>query len=173
MIIKNKKKFISILSLSIVYILLIGNPSFSKSSIKWYNFNSGIEKAKSQKKHILIDLYASWCTWCKVMDKETFEDKEVGKILKKDYIAIRINMESRDMIKYKKNNLSPNEFSRLFGVQGLPTVIFMDIDGEFIDKAAGYIKPKVFSAMLSYIKDGCYKKKITFRDYMEGKTNCR
>ncbi len=171
--IKNKKRVLLVLVLSFITIFLLDNSSFSKSSIEWYSFNAGIKKAKSQKKHIVIDMYASWCHWCKVMDKETFEDSEVVKKIKKDYIPIRLDMDSRARIKYQKYNLTPNELSKLFGVQGLPTVVFMDKNGKFIDKLAGFIKPKLFSAILEYIKAECYKKDVTFKDYMGDKTKCK
>lgn len=141
--------------------------------MKWHDFNSGLEEAKKDKKYIMIDMYASWCGWCKVMEKETFGNKKVTEILKKNFITVRVNMDSRELINYKGYKLGPAEFSRLFGVQGLPTVVFLDDKGEFVDKVSGFVKADLFSIILQYIADECYKKQVQFKDYAEGRVKCR
>ena len=161
------------LILSILYFFPGQNFLYPESPVKWYDFNSGFLEAKRTKKNILIDMYAPWCGWCKVMDKETFNNKKVAELLKNNFIAVRVDMDSRERINYKGYNLRPAEFSNLFGVQGLPTVVFLDDKGEFVDKVPGFVKADLFSIILQYITDGCYKKQILFKDYAEGREKCR
>jgi thioredoxin-related protein len=108
-----------------------------------------------------------------VMDKETFSNKTVIQKMDKHYIPIRINMSSRDKIIYKGIKFSSREFASILGVEGLPTTIFMDKDGKLISKIPGYIKTKKYLSLLGYFKDECYKKEISFTDYMSGKRDCR
>ncbi len=168
--------------LIILFVILLTIPGCSDNSkskvketadIKWESFDAGISKAKEQKKLIVIDFYADWCYWCKVMDRETFSDKEVVQIIKKHFIAIRIDTEKGEKITYKGMTIVPNGFATMLGVRGLPTVAFMDKDANFIDKVPGFIAADIFIGILRYISEGCYKLQVSFADYMNKKVDCK
>ncbi len=144
-----------------------------KSSVTWYGYNEGIARARAQQRPVIIDFYASWCHWCKVMEKDTFANERVKKRLAADYVAIRIDMESNARIRLKDRTLAPNEFAAMMGVRGLPTLAFLDKKGEPITSIPGYIKPDILLPLLGYIRDECYRMQVTFKDYMEKKTNCK
>ncbi len=144
----------------------------TKSTVKWESFNSGLSKALKQKKPVIIDFYADWCRWCKVMETETFSNEEVAKILNKDFITIRVDTEKSESITYKGKTTTSSQFAPMLGIQGLPTVVFMDSDGDLIDKVPGFIKPDIFVGILRYISEGCYKQQISFADYMSKKAAC-
>ncbi len=169
-----KYKIILIIILLSVYYIFSGEKAlYPESPLKWYDFNTGQIEAKKENKYIMIDMYAVWCGWCKVMDKETFSNKNVSELLKKNFIAVRVDMDSRDMINYKGYKLRPGEFSRLFGVQGLPSVVFLDSKGEYVDKVPGFVEADLFSKILEYVRDGCYKKQVSFKDYSDGRAKCK
>src|SRR5690606_5545305 len=42
------------------------------------NFDEAVTKAKKEGKNIFIDGYAVWCGPCKMMDKNTFNNRKVG-----------------------------------------------------------------------------------------------
>jgi len=140
----------------------------------WYSFNEGFKKALKEKKPMVIDFYADWCKWCKVMEKETFADSDVAGKLNKDYIAIRIHTDKpgNERIQFKKHNISVQEFSSMMGVQGLPTLVFMDATGQPITKIPGFIKKDVFLPLLSYMTEKCYAKNIAFEAYLKGNSPC-
>ncbi len=141
------------------------------SQIKWYDFNSGFMAVKKSRKPAVIDFYADWCVWCKVMDKETFANPAVEKKLSRDYIVIRINTEKNETIQFDGKTFTAQEFAAYCGVEGLPTLVFMDKDGKLVTRIPGYIKADVFLSLLDYMKDECYKKKVSFHEYMQQK-NC-
>lgn len=169
----NVKGGIDIMKKRIPYVLaiitvLLGTYTIY-SQIKWYDFNSGFAAVKNSKKPAVIDFYADWCIWCKTMDKETFSNPAVEKKLNRDYIAIRINVEKNDSITFENKTYSAQEFAAYCGVEGLPTLVFMDKEGKLVTRIPGYIKAEVFLSLLDYMKDECYKKKVSFHEYMQQK----
>ena len=49
------------------------------------------ERAKKEDKLILLDSGATWCHWCHVMDRVTYEDPEVVALLNEKFIPVRID----------------------------------------------------------------------------------
>ena len=126
-----------------------------------------------KKKPILIDFSADWCGWCVKMDKEVFSSPEVDRILSRDYITIRINVDANGKLVYRGKRYTPNELSAHFGVTGLPTCVFLESNGSVITAVPGYVEKKNFIPILTYLKDSCYKKNIDFKEYVQGKTSCK
>lgn len=64
--------------------------------VDWYPWcNEAFEKAKLEDKPIFLSIGYSTCHWCHVMEKESFEDEEVAKILNNNFICIKVDREER------------------------------------------------------------------------------
>ncbi len=61
------------------------------------------------------------CHWCHVMERESFEDKEVAELLNKNYIAIKVDREERPDI----DHIYINVCQALTGSGGWPLTIIM------------------------------------------------
>ena len=148
--------------------------SGDQAAVSWYNFNEGSKLAIEKKKPVVMFFYADWCGWCRKMESEVFADPEVSRKLRADYVSVRINTEKpvSPTVQYKNQTYSHQEFLMMLGVQGLPTVVFMNREGSLITKVPGYIKKQVFLPLLEYIQNECYSKKISFDDFMDGKAAC-
>ncbi|HOO71488.1 MAG TPA: thioredoxin fold domain-containing protein [Spirochaetota bacterium] len=161
------------ISLMLLVILIAGPRSgLPKQAPTWHDYDSGIKLAKKTKKPVVVDFYAEWCKWCKVMDEKTFNDPDVAKKLVKDYICIRIDTMSNKTLNFKNHRLTPQQFAQITGATGLPTVLFMDSDENIITRIPGYIDKNVFYPLLGYINDKCYLKNVSFEDYKNGKIKC-
>ena len=57
------------------------------------DYKAGLERAKKDKKLVMVDMYTDWCGWCKKLDKDTFSDKDVADKLAKDFVAVKLNPE--------------------------------------------------------------------------------
>src|ERR1700743_566953 len=66
------------------------------SEIQWHPWSeSTFQQAKSEKKLLLLHLGAGWCHWCHVMEKVTYHDPEVIKLLQQNFIAIHVDQDER------------------------------------------------------------------------------
>ena len=64
--------------------------------VNWYPWGEeALEKAKKENKLIIISIGYSACHWCHVMEKESFEDEEVAKIMNENFVSIKIDREER------------------------------------------------------------------------------
>ncbi|MCY6484567.1 thioredoxin domain-containing protein [Clostridium aestuarii] len=64
--------------------------------VDWYSWcEEAFEKAKAEDKPIFLSIGYSTCHWCHVMEKESFEDEEVAKILNDNFISVKVDREER------------------------------------------------------------------------------
>jgi len=120
------------------------------SAVDWeHDYAAGLQRAKRDKKLVMIDLYTDWCGWCKKLDKDTYGNKEVGEKVAKDFVAVKLNPEK-----------SPDGAAlvRQFGVIGYPHVLFVDPTGAKVSEIAEYEPPAEFLKHLQMIIDKAAKK---------------
>ncbi len=132
--------------------------SGDKVDLKWKKFDEGVIEAKKTKKKILLNVYADWCKWCKKLDAEVYTDPKVASYLNKYYILIKVNGESNDKVTHKNQRMTEEQLSRVFGVTGFPTIIFLDHNAEVIDKLSGFVAADRFLPIIQYIGEDYYKK---------------
>ncbi len=64
--------------------------------VDWYPWGSeAFETAKRENKPIFLSSGYSTCHWCHVMEKESYEDKEVAKLMNDVFVSIKIDREER------------------------------------------------------------------------------
>ncbi|WP_339678019.1 thioredoxin domain-containing protein [Cyclobacterium marinum] len=64
--------------------------------VEWYPWSKeALEKAKLENKPILVSIGYSACHWCHVMERESFEAKDVAKLMNAHFICIKIDREER------------------------------------------------------------------------------
>jgi len=138
----------------IIFILSSLSISFASSKrINWYTYKQGIKLNEKEGKKIFLYFYADRCTYCKKMEKETFNNYSVISYLNDNFIPIKVN--SNKDIKIALD----------FGVKGLPANWFIAENGERISSLPGYIPPERLLNILKYISTDSFKK-MTFRKFM-------
>jgi uncharacterized protein YyaL (SSP411 family) len=64
--------------------------------VNWHAWNKEILlKAKTENKLIIISIGYSACHWCHVMERESFENESVAKIMNENFICIKVDREER------------------------------------------------------------------------------
>lgn len=87
----------------------------NKSPINWLTVAEADSLYKIEKKPIFIDVYTSWCGWCKVMDRgrkgypATFKDPNVAAYLNKNFYAIKFNAESQEPVVFNNKTYSNSQ----------------------------------------------------------------
>ncbi|AVR45069.1 thioredoxin domain-containing protein [Christiangramia fulva] len=64
--------------------------------VDWYEWGpEALEKAKKENKPLIISIGYAACHWCHVMERETYMDSSVAKIMNENFVAIKIDREER------------------------------------------------------------------------------
>ena len=64
--------------------------------VNWKEWSKEVlEEAKKEDKPILVSIGYSSCHWCHVMEKQSFEDTAVAKIMNEYFINIKVDREER------------------------------------------------------------------------------
>ncbi|HEY7152935.1 MAG TPA: thioredoxin domain-containing protein [Gemmataceae bacterium] len=64
--------------------------------VEWYPWcEEAFAKAKKEGKLVFLSIGYSSCHWCHVMERESFENEEIAKILNRDFICIKVDREER------------------------------------------------------------------------------
>jgi len=134
--------FISfILSMTFVNIAHAGSAA-SSDGVQWRDFSdAAFAEAKRDGKLLMLDLEAVWCHWCHVMDAKTYSNPAVQKILKENYVAMKVDQNNRP------------DLARRYQDWGWPATIFFNADGTELVKRAGYIAPNNMVSLLQAIID--------------------
>jgi len=64
--------------------------SAAHQPIDWHEWGeSAFARAKTEDKPILLDIGAVWCHWCHVIDRESYENPEIAKIINGYFVPIK------------------------------------------------------------------------------------
>ncbi len=64
--------------------------------VKWFAWGEkAFNKAKVEDKPIFLSIGYATCHWCHVMERESFEDEEVAKLLNDSFVSIKVDREER------------------------------------------------------------------------------
>ena len=64
--------------------------------VEWYAWGAeALERAKSEDKPILLSIGYSACHWCHVMERESFENEEIARLMNENFVNIKVDREER------------------------------------------------------------------------------
>ena len=93
------------------------------------------KKAKAENKNIMVFFHASWCGWCKLMDKK-MNLPSTKNLFDDNYVLAPIDVQERAE---KVNLENPNgaEWMTKYGGKdaGLPFFVFIDKNGKVLDNS--------------------------------------
>jgi uncharacterized protein len=115
--------------------------------------------AQRENKPILLDIGAVWCHWCHVMDRESYDDPEVAKIVNERFVAVKVDRDERPDI----DSRYQVAVSAISGQGGWPLTAFLTPDGKpfyggtYFPPDDNYGRPS-FKRVLQSIADAYHQK---------------
>ncbi|MEI6612894.1 protein-disulfide reductase DsbD [Polynucleobacter sp.] len=96
-----------------------------------------LNKAKQDKKLVLLDFYADWCISCKEMEVNTFANPEVSRELKQ-FVLLQADVTS--------NSRDNQALLKRFGLYGPPGILFFNLESQEQkdQRVIGYMPPQRF-----------------------------
>lgn len=136
--------------------------------VKWMSLEDALEKSKTDKRKIFVDVYTDWCGWCKRMDSTTFMNPAVVQYLNDNYYPVKFNAEQQKEILYKdktyqfkKNGASGHHELAAEWLNNrltYPTVVFLDENQGVIQPLPGFQDAAKMEAVLNYFGTDSHKK---------------
>lgn len=70
--------------------------SAAHQPIDWHEWgDAAFARAQSDDKPILLDIGAVWCHWCHVIDRESYENSEIARIINEHFVAVKVDRDER------------------------------------------------------------------------------
>jgi uncharacterized protein YyaL (SSP411 family) len=93
--------------------------------VDWHPWNEqSLAKAKSDDKPILLSVGYSACHWCHVMERESFENEEIARLMNENFINIKVDREERPDI----DSIYMTAVQMMTGRGGWPMTVFLTPD---------------------------------------------
>jgi hypothetical protein len=100
--------------------------SAAHQPIEWYQWGeNAFERAKSENKPVLLDIGAVWCHWCHVIDRESYENPEIAKIINEHFVPVKVDRDERPDVDARYQSA----ISAISGQGGWPLTGFLMPDG--------------------------------------------
>ena len=101
--------------------------SAAHQPIDWHEWgDAAFSRAKSEDKPILLDIGAVWCHWCHVIDRESYENPEIAKIINEYFVAVKVDRDERPDV----DSRYQSAISAISGQGGWPLTGFLLPDGK-------------------------------------------
>ncbi len=158
----------------LLLLLLISVGTLSAQEIKWMSMDEALAAQQKKPKKIFMDVYTTWCGPCKMLDKNTFSDKNVINYINENYYAVKFNAEGPDKVTYKdftytnpnylaerKGRNTTHFFADALKLTGYPSLVFFKDNGDLIQALPGYKTPQQLEIFLKMIATDDYLKLTT------------
>jgi uncharacterized protein YyaL (SSP411 family) len=100
--------------------------SAAHQPIEWYEWGeAAFERAKADDKPMLLDIGAVWCHWCHVIDRESYENPVIAKIISEHFVAVKVDRDERPDV----DSRYQSAISSISGQGGWPLTGFLLPDG--------------------------------------------
>jgi uncharacterized protein len=85
-----------------------------------------LERARSERKPLLVSIGYSACHWCHVMERESFEDEATAAVMNELFVNVKVDREERPDV----DAVYMDAVVALTGQGGWPLTVFLTPDGE-------------------------------------------
>lgn len=168
----------------ILLIVLLLSVSMSAQKINWMTMDEALAAQEKQPKKIFMDVYTIWCGPCKLLDKNTFSNKDVIAFINKHYYPVKFNAEGTESITYqdftytnpnyqpdRKGRNATHFFADALRLRAYPSLVFFKENGDLIQAIPGYKTPQELEIYLKMVANDDYAKITTIEAWEEYQRN--
>jgi len=95
--------------------------------VDWHPWGeAAFEKARAEDQPIFLSIGYSTCHWCHVMERESFEDEEVARLMNETFVSIKVDREERPDV----DSLYMEVCQMMRGRGGWPLTVLLTPDGK-------------------------------------------
>ncbi len=95
--------------------------------VDWYPWGpEALQRARQVNRPIFLSIGYSACHWCHVMEHESFEDREIARILNERFVSIKVDREERPDL----DQIYMTAVQLLTGQGGWPMSVFLTPEGK-------------------------------------------
>jgi uncharacterized protein YyaL (SSP411 family) len=105
--------------------------------VQWAQWEpAAFSRAAADNRIILINVVATWCHWCHVMEETTYADPEVARLLRTHFTTIRVDSDARP------------DIAERYRAWGWPATAVLTPDARPVTELRGYENPATFAEFL-------------------------
>src|ERR1041384_580595 len=94
--------------------------------VNWYPWGEeALAKARAENKPILLSIGYSACHWCHVMERESFENEDIARLMNENFVNIKVDREERPDL----DQIYMNAVQMMTQHGGWPMTVFLTPDG--------------------------------------------
>ena len=124
-------------------------------TFNWLSYETARQTSRQERKPLLLLFTRPHCSDCRLLERETFTDRDVRDLVREHFVATRLN---------------PDDFpalQRKYGVEILPTTWFLAPDGRALTSIRGFTTPDRLLSVLQFIATRAYES-ISWQDWRDG-----
>lgn len=126
--------------LGLVLTISAAPPSSAAESGVWLDsLDKALEQAARNDSYILIDLFAEWCGWCRVLEEQVFTTPEFGEFTR-DFVLLRVDVD---------DGAEGSAVQARFEAYSLPTTLIIDKNQVKVGAVVGFAPAPDFLQNLS------------------------
>jgi len=135
---------------------------FARAESGWLDdYKKAQQEAKASNKFLLLDFTGSdWCGWCKKFDKEILSQSQFQDYARENLVLVEVDFPrpggSRWTAQPAELKRQNQELAHQYQVQGFPTIVVLDGDGQKLWQYDGYFPDgaAAFIAQLEKLRKG-------------------
>jgi len=162
------KRFVIILALLATHTVIFAQGIIFEKDFSWQQIKT---KAKAENKYLFLDVMATWCGPCKLMEREVYSDAGVGEFFNEKFLSVKVQTDqtSGDEEVIKKWYAAAKEISQAYAIKTLPSMVFLTPEGTLAHQVSGFMGPEALISEAKKALDPAGQYGVLLTQFFKGK----